>query len=420
MKTDIIVRMRRNIGGMYVKIFSISLSLYTFFDTYFLFAIILPKKSWFCMRCKKMSSFIVMDIVREAKKYKDTVHFEIGQPDLPPSWHVKEALHKAVDEDRFSYTESHGLLELRQLIAKDYLEKYGVFVETDQIFLTPGTSGAFLIAYGLTLQSGANLGLSDPSYPCYKNFAHLLDINPVFMPIGKESRYELHVEDLKKHKLDAVHISSPTNPIGNIYETKNFKALIEYCDSKNIAFISDELYHGLTYEIDANSALEFSPNAYVINGFSKFYCMPGSRLGWIIVPKNKVREAEMIAQNLFISAPTLSQYGALKAFDNSYLKEVKEEFRRRRDYLFEELKEIFEVDIRPQGAFYIWADVSKYSDDSFEFAQELLKKLHVATTPGVDFGENETKKYIRFAYTRDIEHMKVGINRLKKHLFEKK
>ena len=368
------------------------------------------------MRCEKLSSFIVMDIVREAKKYKDAVHFEIGQPDLSPSPLVKQALHVAIDEDRFSYTESHGLLELRELIAKDYLERYGVHIDTDQIFLTPGTSGAFLIAYGLSLKASSKLGLSDPSYPCYKNFAHLLDIEPVFMPIGKEDSYELHVEDLKKHKLDAIHISSPSNPIGNIYDSENFKNLVEYCDKESISFISDELYHGLEYEKKVNCALEFSSNTFVINGFSKFYCMPGNRLGWIIVPKNKLREAEMIAQNLFISAPTLSQYGALKAFDKSYLDEVKEEFRNRRDYLYGELKNIFKVDVKPEGAFYIWADVSKYTDDSFVFAKELLEKLHVATTPGVDFGTNKTNKYLRFAYTREIEHMKEGVERIKKYL----
>jgi len=369
------------------------------------------------MRCEKMSSFIVMDIVREAKKYDDAVHFEIGQPDLPPSPKVKNALHVAIDEDKFSYTESHGLLELRELIAKDYLERYGVHVETNQIFLTPGTSGAFLIAYGLSLKATSKLGLSDPSYPCYKNFAHLLDIEPVFMPIGKEDDYELHVKDLQEHKLDALQISSPANPTGNIYSSKNLKELIEYCDKKSISFISDELYHGLTYEKEANSALEYSSNVFVINGFSKFYCMPGSRLGWIIVPKDKLREAEMIAQNLFISA--LAQYGALEAFDKTYLDEVKEEFKKRRDYLYAELSEIFAIDAKPQGAFYIWADVSKYTDDSFEFAKKLLDELHVATTPGVDFGSNGTKKYLRFAYTREIEHMKVGINRLKKYLFQK-
>lgn len=368
------------------------------------------------MRSKNMTSFIVMDIVKEAKKHKDCIHFEIGQPDLAPSPEVKKALHVAIDENRFSYTESHGLYELREKIAKHYKKMYDVQIEPDQIFLTPGTSGAFLIAYALSLGCNSKLGLSDPSYPCYKNFARMLDIEPVFMPIGKEDNYELHVENLQEHKLDAVQISSPANPTGNIYESGNLKELIEYCNKEKIAFISDELYHGLTYEDDASSALEFSENVFVINGFSKYYCVPGNRLGWIIVPKDKIKGAEKIAQNLFISAPTLSQYGALEAFDYKHLDKIKDEFKKRRDYLFNELSEIFEIDAKPDGAFYLWANVSKYTNDSFAFAKELLDNIHIAVTPGIDFGVNDTHKYIRFAYTRDIAHMSEGIERLKKYL----
>ncbi len=368
------------------------------------------------MRCSKMSSFIVMDIVRDALKYDDAVHFEVGQPDLSPSPKVKQALHDAIDNDRFSYTESLGLFELRQKIAQEYKNRYGLSVDPKQIFLTPGTSGAFLVAYSLTLKHSSRLGLSDPSYPCYKNFAHMLDIEPVFMPIDKKDDFELHIEDLMGKKLDALQISSPSNPTGNIYKTKNFKELIEYCQEQNIAFISDELYHGLTYEKEANCALEFSQNCYVVNGFSKFYCVPGNRLGWVVVPEDKLKEAEILCQNLFISAPTLSQYGALEAFDDAYQDGVRAEFKRRRDFLYRELSQIFEIDAMPEGAFYIWANVSKQSDDSFAFAKELLEKLHVASTPGVDFGKNGTNRYIRFAYTRNIEHMREGVERLKRYL----
>lgn len=368
------------------------------------------------MRCKEMSSFIVMDIVKEAEKFDDSIHFEIGQPDLPPSPNVKKALHEAVDNDKFSYTQSHGLIALREKIATHYAQTYGVHIDIDQIFLTPGTSGAFLIAYALTLKGGATLGLSDPSYPCYKNFAHLLDIKPQFMPIGKEDDFELHVKDLQPHQLDALQISSPANPTGNIYKPENLKALVEYCEAHHIAFISDELYHGLTYEENAHSALEYGKNVLVINGFSKYYCMPGQRLGWVIVPKEQVRHAEIVAQNLFISAPTLSQYGALEAFDEAYRSTIKSEFKARRDFLYTELSTLFEIDAKPEGAFYIWANISKYSDDSFAFAKELLENIHVATTPGIDFGSNGTSHYLRFAYTRNIEHMREGITRLRDYL----
>ncbi len=373
------------------------------------------------MRCENMSSFIVMDIVKEAEKFDDCIHFEIGQPDLPPSPKVKQALHGSVDENRFSYTQSHGLVALREKIVAHYAKAYGVQIDTQQIFLTPGTSGAFLIAYALTLGKDATLGFSDPSYPCYKNFAYLLDIKPCFMPIGKEDNFELHVNDLTLHHLDALQISSPANPTGNIYDAQNLKELVAYCEEKNIAFISDELYHGLTYEKEANCALEFgSNNVYVINGFSKYYCMPGQRLGWVIVPKEKIRHAEMVAQNLFICAPTLSQYGALEAFDDDYLSYIKHEFKARRDFLYTELSKLFEIDAKPDGAFYIWANISKYSHDSFAFAKELLENIHIATTPGVDFGTHETCQYIRFAYTRNIEHMNEGLQRLKNYLKERK
>ncbi len=368
------------------------------------------------MRCSKMSSFIVMDIVRDALKYEDAVHFEVGQPDLPPSPKVKEALHDAIDSDKFSYTQSLGLLELREKIAGEYKKTYNLDIDPKRIFLTPGTSGAFLIAYSLTLKNSARLGLSDPSYPCYKNFAYMMDIEPVFMPIDKKDDFELHVEDLKQKKLDALQISSPSNPTGNIYKRENLKDLIQYCDEHDMAFISDELYHGLTYEGEASCALEFSDRAYVVNGFSKYYCVPGNRLGWIIVPEDKLKEAEILSQNLFISAPTLSQYGALAAFDDEYQAKVKEEFKRRRDYLYGELSQIFEIDAAPQGAFYLWANISKYNDDSFAFAKELLENIHVASTPGVDFGKNGTNKYIRFAYTRNIEHLSEGVRRMKEYL----
>ena len=361
-----------------------------------------------------------MDIVRKAQKYQDSIHFEIGQPDLTPSPKVKKALLEAIDNDRFSYTESLGLLSLREKISNMYKENYNVDIESSRILLTPGTSGAFLVAYTLTLNNNENLGLSDPSYPCYKNFASMLDINPTFMNIDKSTNYELTIKHLEKVNIQALQISSPSNPTGNLYSKENLKELLLYCKEKNIAFISDELYHGLTYEKNAHTALEFSDDVFIINGFSKYYCMPGMRLGWIIVPKSLTREAEKIAQNIFISAPTLSQYAALEAFDKDYLNDIKNTFKKRRDYLYNELSLIFDIDAKPDGAFYLWANVSKFTDDSFKFAEELLENIHVATTPGVDFGSNKTEQYLRFAYTRDISHMSEGVERLKKYLYNRK
>ena len=368
------------------------------------------------MRYHKMCSFRVMDLVREAEKYEDTIHFEVGQPDLPPSPRVKQALTKAVEEDQFSYTESLGLLELREKIAAHYKREYGVEVSPERILLTPGTSIAFMVAYLLTLRHGEVLGMSDPSYPCYKNFAHMVDVEPLFMPIGAEDGYQLTPTHLQQHTMQALHISSPSNPTGTIYSRENLQALIAYCHAQDIAFISDELYHGLVYDSKVVTALEFSEDVIVINGFSKYFCMPGIRLGWMIVPEALVRPAEIIAQNLYISAPTLSQYAALEAFDDDHLAKTREAFQVRRDYLYEALSPYFKIDAKPDGAFYLWCDVSAYTDDAVAFSEELLREIHIAVTPGIDFGSHGTNHYVRFSYTRSIAHMREGVERLVSYL----
>ncbi len=368
------------------------------------------------VRYHKMCSFRVMDLVREAEKYEDTIHFEVGQPDLPPSPRVKQALTKAVEEDQFSYTESLGLLELREKIAAHYKREYGVEVSPERILLTPGTSIAFMVAYLLTLRHGEVLGMSDPSYPCYKNFAHMVDVEPLFMPIGAEDGYQLTPTHLQQHTMQALHISSPSNPTGTIYSRENLQALIAYCHAQDIAFISDELYHGLVYDSKVVTALEFSEDVIVINGFSKYFCMPGIRLGWMIVPEALVRPAEIIAQNLYISAPTLSQYAALEAFDDDHLAKTREAFQVRRDYLYEALSPYFKIDAKPDGAFYLWCDVSAYTDDAVAFSEELLREIHIAVTPGIDFGSHGTNHYVRFSYTRSIAHMREGIERLVSYL----
>ena len=368
-------------------------------------------------RFEGVTPFIVMDIVRDAQKYEDTIHFEVGQPDLQPPPQVWEFAQRAIKEQRTEYTESLGLIALREKIAEFYHKKYGVDISPGRIAVTSGTSGAFLVAYSVLLDFKEKILLTDPSYPCYKNFAKVLDIEPVFEPIDSSTNYQLTPENLKKHKeVKAVHIPSPSNPIGNIYDRENFKSLIETAEDSGIHFISDEIYHGLVYDKKEHTALEFSDSAIVINGFSKYFCMPGFRLGWIILPENLVRKAEIVLQNFFISAPTISQYAALGAFDFEHLNKTTQTFKNRRDFLFNELSQIFEIDAKPEGAFYIWANISKYHNDSFTFAKELLENIHVAVTPGVDFGENRTREYIRFAYTRNIDHLKEGVERIKNYL----
>ncbi|NPA33289.1 MAG: aminotransferase class I/II-fold pyridoxal phosphate-dependent enzyme, partial [Aquificae bacterium] len=332
-------------------------------------------------RSRRLTPFIVMDILSRAKKMKDVVHMEIGEPDLPPPPGVVENLQRAIKDGLYYYTPALGLWELREKIAEHYFRVYGVEVSPERVAITPGTSGAFLVAYALLLDAGDRIVLQDPSYPCYKNFAHLLDVKPVFVNAGREVNYELKPE-LLTGDFKALQVSSPQNPTGTVYSPETLKRLAEFCEERGIFFISDEIYHGLVYEGREHTALEFSQNAIVINGFSKYFCMPGFRIGWLILPQKLIRRAEVIIQNVFISAPTLSQYAALGAFDYEYLRSVRETFRKRRDFLYDELKKLFDIDAKPQGAFYIWANVSRYSENSYEFALKLLEEAKVAITPG--------------------------------------
>ena len=367
-------------------------------------------------RVSKISPFIVMDILKEAGKYKDVIHLEIGEPDLDPPPAVLEALEKAVKDKANFYTPALGLWELRERIAQHYKDFYGVDVSPERVVVTTGTSGAFLVAYAVLLDAGERIAIADPSYPCYKNFAHLLDIVPQPISVSSETDYQIVPEMLKGKKVKALHISSPSNPTGTLYSEENLKDLAEFCEREGIFLISDEIYHGLVYEGKERTALEFSDRAIVINGFSKFFCMPGFRLGWMILPEDLVRKAEVVIQNVFISAPTLSQFAGIEAFDYGYLQRVRETFKRRRDTLVKEIEGVLPIDAKPQGAFYLWVKIDRYSQDSYAFALKMLKEARVAVTPGVDFGNNETNRYIRLAYTRSEEELKEAGRRIKDFL----
>ncbi len=357
-----------------------------------------------------------MDVLSEARKYEDVIHLEIGEPDLDPPPKVLEALERAVKERRYFYTPALGIPELRERIAQFYKEKYGVEVSPERVVVTTGTSGAFLVAYAILLEAGEKVAIADPSYPCYRNFAHLLEIFPELIPVSKETNYEIRPEMLRGKKVKAVHISSPANPTGTLYSEETLRELSDFCEREGVYLISDEIYHGLVYEGRERTALEFTERAVVINGFSKSFCMPGFRIGWMVLPKELVRYAEVVIQNVFISAPTLSQFAALEAFDYEYLEKVRSTFAERRRVLYEGLKDLFEIDALPRGAFYLWVKISRYSKDSFEFAKKLLKEARVAVTPGVDFGRNRTSEYIRFAYTREKEELREAVGRIEEFL----
>ena len=354
-----------------------------------------------------MKPFIVMDILKAAKEMDNVIHLEIGEPDLPPSEKVKQALLNAVNENRFNYTEAKGLKSLREKIAKHYEIFYDVKVNPENIIITTGTSTAFLIAFHFANK----IATPTPGYPCYENFAKLE--SKEFIKIKTNfPDYKLNTKMLPEN-FDTLLISSPNNPTGTVLSNENLKDICNYCEKNNKLLISDELYHGLVYEKDYTTALKYNKNAIVINGFSKFFCMPGLRIGWMIVPDSLKREAEIVAQNILISAPTLSQYAALEAFDYDYLNNVKKTFKKRRDFLYENLKDIFEI-AKPEGAFYLWCNVSKYTDNSYDFALEILKQAKVAVTPGIDFGEYN--QFVRIAYTKNLDELQEAVNRIKEFI----
>ncbi len=368
---------------------------------------------------EKVKPFIVMDILKEAKTLDGVVHLEIGEPDLDPPPSAIKALEEAIKYRRYFYTPSLGIHELREKIAEHYYKKYGVDISPERVVITTGTSGAFLVSYSVLLNEGERIAIADPSYPCYKNFAYLLDIQPVLVPVDEKTGYQITQDMLKEQKdIRAVHVSSPSNPTGSLYDEKNLKELTSYCDERGLYLISDEIYHGLVYEKKERTALEFSDRAIVISGFSKWFCMPGFRIGWMVLPQELIRKSEIVIQNLFISAPTLSQYAALGAFDYEHLEKVREVFRKRRDTVYEQLKDTFDILSKPDGAFYYWLDVSKFTDDSYSLSMELLRKAKVAVTPGIDFGNNKTDRFIRIAYTREEEALREGLNRLKAYLMK--
>ncbi|WP_457564424.1 pyridoxal phosphate-dependent aminotransferase, partial [Caminibacter sp.] len=280
-----------------------------------------------------MKPFIVMDVVKKAQKLNDVIHLEIGEPDLLPSPRVKEALLNAVNQNRFFYTESKGLYELREKIAAHYEKFYGLSVNPENIIITTGTSTAFLIA----LYFAKKIATPTPGYPCYENFAELE--GKEFIKIKtKAPEFKIDIKELETLDFDALLLSTPNNPTGTVYDEEELKKISEFCEKNFILQISDELYHGLVYDKNYTTALKYNKNAIIINGFSKFFCMPGLRIGWMIVPDSIMREAEIIAQNILISAPTLSQYAAFEAFDYEYLESIRDEFKKRRDFLYDELK----------------------------------------------------------------------------------
>ncbi len=360
--------------------------------------------------------FYVMKVLERAKelekKGEKVIHLEIGEPDLPVPSKVKERALELLKSLELKYTESVGIYPLREAISSYYEREYGVKVEPERVIITPGSSPGLLALLKVAFEFLGEVSYSDPGYPCYKNMVKFLNIKGRALKVFPEGQFKVKVEEAKTPVLI---INSPSNPTGSLYSKKELSKL-----SEKAFLISDEIYHGITYTQRAPSALEVSENCAVVNGFSKFFLMTGWRLGFLIVPKDFVPQITAVIQNIVISPPTLSQFAALACFEEETLNELKENvkvFKERRDLLLKGLKEIgFKVPAEPEGAFYVFADASEFTDDSFSFAFEVLERAKVAITPGKDFGSNGTEKFVRFSFCTSRENIEEALERLYSYL----
>ncbi len=378
-------------------------------------------------RTQGISPFYVMELLHRAKQLeaqgRDVIHMEIGEPDFATPSSIIEAGTNHLLTGEVKYTPAAGLTQLREKIAAHYRQQYNVNVALERIFVTPGASGAFLLAFGASLNQGENVLMADPCYPCNSNFIKLFDGYPTTIPVDATTGYQL-TEDLIQQYWTAttkgVLIASPSNPTGTLIDPETLKQAIQVVDRFGGCFYSDEIYHGLVYDVKASSALEFSDDVFVINSFSKYFGMTGWRIGWLIVPDEFIDATEKLAQNIFIATSSQSQYAALAAFDVRTLDELEHrraEFAERRNFLYENLLRLgFDIPIKPQGAFYIYADCSRFTDDSYQFALDLLEAEAVAVTPGIDFGSNHPERFIRFAYTTSLDRMALAMQRLGKFI----
>jgi aspartate/methionine/tyrosine aminotransferase len=371
--------------------------------------------------------FIVMDVMEAARREEDAgrhiIHMEVGQPATGAPSGAVSALKDAMDDGALGYTVALGLPELRARIAQLYMDWYGVKVSPERVVVTAGSSAAFQLAFISLFDAGEKVAIGDPGYPSYRNILKALDIDVASIATGLEARFQPTVSELQAvDNLAGLLVASPANPTGTMLDKDALAALISHCDAQGIAFISDEIYHGIEYGKKAVTALEISDDVYVINSFSKYFSMTGWRIGWMIVPEGHVRRLERLMQNLFICAPHASQIAALAALDSGdELDANLEMYKRNRALLLEELpKAGFPKIAPPDGAFYIYADVSDLTNDSVSLAKQILLEAGVAVTPGVDFDPVRGHKTLRFSYARSTEDIIEGVRRLKAWMDSKK
>ena len=366
----------------------------------------------------KVDPFIVMDVMEKARleeeKGRSVIHMEVGQPSTPaPKGAIKE-LSSKLGVDALGYTVALGLPKLRQKISDLYQKWYNIDLNPDRVIVTSGSSGAFLLSFTALFDQGARVGIAAPGYPSYRQIMKSLDIEPVIIKATSEDDFQLTENSIRHQKLDGVLIASPANPTGSMLNFDTLSGIIERCQQDQIAFISDEIYHGIEYDKKAISALQITDSCYVINSFSKYFSMTGWRIGWMVVPESHIRQVERLAQNMFICAPHASQIAAVGALESfPEMEKNLEVYRINRNLMIKGLSKAgFRNMAPPDGAFYIYADISEFSDDSLEFSNDMLETVGVAVTPGLDFDSERGRNTVRFSYARSTKEIKEGIERI--------
>ncbi|MCF6231856.1 MAG: aminotransferase class I/II-fold pyridoxal phosphate-dependent enzyme [Rhodobacteraceae bacterium] len=374
----------------------------------------------------KVDPFIVMDVMEAARRAeaggRHIIHMEVGQPGTGAPRAATRALSEAMERDTLGYTVALGLPALRARIARMYGERYGIDLDPGRVVVTSGSSGGFILAFTALFDTGDRVGIGAPGYPSYRQILRALGMVPVDLETAPANRLQPVPGDFAGHNLAGLLVASPANPSGTMLDRTAMGALIEATQAQDAAFISDEIYHGLEYEAKAVSALELSGDVYVINSFSKYYSMTGWRVGWMVVPESHVRVIERLAQNMFICPPHASQVAALAAMDcDGELQGNLDVYRTNRALMLDGLPRAgFGNFAPPDGAFYVYADVSDLTGDSRAFAAEILDKAGVAVTPGLDFDPVRGASWLRFSYARSTDDIREGLARLTTFMAKRK
>jgi aspartate/methionine/tyrosine aminotransferase len=374
-------------------------------------------------RATSLSPFHVMDILAQARllerQGKSVFHMEVGEPDFATPDCIIDAGVAALKQHKTHYTPALGLPQLREAVAEYYQRKFSVAIDPRRIVITPGASGALQLAIGCLLDAGDDVLLADPGYPCNKNIAEVMACHAVSIPVGPDSGYQLsvaHIDEYWTDRTRAAMVATPSNPTGTTLTQQQLRELCLAAESRGGCLIVDEIYQGLVYEAQDHTALSVSDECIVINSFSKFFGMTGWRVGWMVVPECYIDAIDRIAQNIFLAPPTVSQYAAITALQEStaeVLDQRRDEFQQRRDFLLPALQQMgFGIAVKPQGAFYIYANCEAFTDDSYEWIRQLLNEEGVALTPGIDFGSYQAEKHCRFAYTLPSESLQQAVDKI--------